>query len=179
MTEDGQNEKKAAELRVLLEQRKPQLEEFKKNAAATDTKWLDEIKNLERRITEEVADIDLGNNTTIAVRMSLTGTETARLNALDKMQETETVPEKRDELASEMIAIITANPLITKEWLMENRNSYSPADVMLVLMGYLEVKAKERIDHVRKLQSAAIFRRKSPGPELRKVPALHEDNRPS
>lgn len=156
---------------------KEQADEIKRNLEARATarkagetkiadqnlQWQKEIDALESRVTKKVAEIDLGGGATIAIRLCLLGSEVERLDQLERAQKTEPDAEKRAEMASEMIEIITANPLITKEWLMANRDKYSPSDILDILLGYMEVRLQERKAKIRRLQAAAIFRPESSG----------------
>lgn len=152
------SKEQADEIKRNLEARLPLQKEAERKIADQNLQWQKEIDALESRVTHEVAEIDLGGGATIAIRLCLLGSEVERLDTLEKTQKTEPDPEKRAEMASEMIEIITANPLITKEWLMANRDKYSPADVLTLLLGYMEVRLQERTERIKRLRAAAIFR---------------------
>lgn len=148
----------AADAKRALDARAPARAERDAKLAAESEKWNKEIAALESRIINEVSEVDLGNGTTIAIRMCLKGSEIERLDYLEETQKVATDPHERALMACEIIAIITANPLITTEWLMDNQDKYSPADVALVLLGFMEVRLKERKEHFLRLKSAMDFR---------------------
>jgi hypothetical protein len=147
--------------------------------AEEEAKWDKEIAALESRVHTEEIDVDLGNGTSITVRTCLSAEESLRISDLEDARLTETSAGRKAELAAEMIEIITPNRLITKEWLMENRDKYALSDILTLLMGYTEVRLKERADHLRRLQSAAMFRPVQSGAELRAVPPLPPGDRPT
>jgi hypothetical protein len=120
--------------------------------------WLAEIAKLESRVYTEAVDIDLGNGATLAIRTCLSGIEAKRLNELDDAHRVETDHARKTELASEMLEMITLSPLITKEWLLENQDKYSPSDVLRALMGFMEVRMQEQADRADKIRSAIRFR---------------------
>ena len=148
------------EAQAILDAHQEDFAKAKKQKVEEAERWEKEILSLESRITNEAVEIDLGNGASIAIRTCLLAREVERLDFLEKSQLAEEDSKKREAMACEMIEIITANPLITKEWLMDNRDKYSPADVLAILLGFLEVRLQERMEHVRRLQSAALFRSK-------------------
>ena len=120
--------------------------------------WLAEIAKLESRVYTEAVDIGLGNGATLAIRTCLSGTEAKRLNELDDAHRVEQDHDRKTELASEMLEMITLSPLITKEWLLANQDKYSPTDVLRALMGFMEVRMQEQADKADKIRSAIRFR---------------------
>lgn len=142
-----------------------QSDSFKKMAELdkqNEAKWEKEIASLENRVVTETATIDIGNGTTIDIRLCLLDSESKRLDELDKesklLGDAPENEEKKAEMVCEMIEIITANPLITKKWLMENRDKYSPTDVLAILFGYREVRLQERLSKIKRIKSAIDFR---------------------
>lgn len=153
----------AAQAKAALDARAPARAERDAKLAAENSRWEREIASLESRVHNESAEVDLGNGATIAIRLCLLESETDRVDFLEKAIKVEKSDLERAQMASELIEIITANPLITKEWLMNNRDKYSPSDVALVLLGYMEVKLEERKAHFTRLQSAMDFRKNKVG----------------
>lgn len=160
----------------ILAENKPNMEKMWGDIRDEEARWNKEIANLESRVYSEAVEIDLGNGASIAIRTCLTSSEGKRLDELEKAQAIESDVDKREELAAEMIEIVTLNPLITKKWILENKDKYSPSDVLRVLLGFMEVRIKERTNRIKKIQSAASFRREPGGSELRELPALHADS---
>jgi len=142
----------------------PTFKKMEEMTASEKAKWDQEIASLESRVYTEVVDYDLGNGTTIAIRVCLLDSEAKRLAELEKLQLKSEDEEEKTAMVCEMIEIITANPNITKEWLMENRDKYSPVDIFDILFGYREVRLLERIEKVKRVQSSADFRIKQGGP---------------
>jgi hypothetical protein len=141
----------------ILKDRAPHMAKMRDDIGQEKARWSAEISALENRIKTEAIEIDLGNGASIAIRTCLDGNESERLDALEKAWKTEQDPDKKTEYSAEMIELITLNPLITKEWILENKDKYSPSDILKVLIGYMEVRLKERIDRIVKIQSAASF----------------------
>jgi len=153
-----------AKIKEALDAAKPTHDKMRALSAEEDAKWNKEIANLESRVYTEAVEIDLGNGTSIAIRTCLLGSEGERLDELEKAQKTEEDPVKRAAMAAEMIEIVTLNPLITKEWILENQDKYSPADVLRVLMGFMEVRVQERKDRIMRIYNASLFRPEPVGP---------------
>lgn len=170
---------KKASLRKALDKAKPSLDKMKKLSAEEETRWNKEIAGLESRVHTAAVEIDLGNGVSIAVRTCLLSSEGRRLDELEEASRLEKDPQKKAEMAAESLEIITASPLITKKWILDNQDKYSPADVLRVLLGYMEVRTRERTDSIMKLRSAATFRPVESGPELRALPSLYEGDRPA
>jgi hypothetical protein len=171
-------EKKAG-LKKALAGAKPTHDKMRELSSEEQARWDKEIAALESRVHTEVTEIDLGNGSSIAIRTCLSNPEIRRLNALETANNSEPDPQRKAEMAAEMLEIITASPLITKEWLMANLDKYSPSDVLRVLLGFREVRARAMVDHVERLRSASTFRQEPCGPELRALPPLPQSDRPT
>jgi hypothetical protein len=156
MTRKHTPEELATAQRILAE-RKPHMEKMIGGIRDEEARWSKEIESLESRIHTEAIEINLGNGASIAIRTCLTGAEGKRLDELEKAQALESDADKREEMAAEMIDIVTLNPLINKKWILENKDKYSPSDILRVLLGFMEVRMQERTDRIKKIQSAAAF----------------------
>lgn len=153
--------------------------EMEKMSSSDQAKWENEVAMLQMRVYTAHQDVDIGGGDTIAVRTSLLDSEVSRLEELERKKAVETDPEAQAAISCEMLEIITANPLITKDWLLNNREMYSPSDLLSILLGYMEVRLREKADMIARLQSAVSFRKVRAGPELRGVPAPSGDIRPT
>lgn len=145
----------------------PSFKKMKEMTAMEEAHWKEEINILQSRVENATVDVDLGNGQKIAIRVALTDAETTRLNWLEEQTKKTKDSEKAIEYTCESIAIITANPLITKEYLMKNREKYSPSDLLSLILGYLEVRLKEQHRRIAAIQSAITFRSNGTGAELR------------
>jgi hypothetical protein len=154
-------------LKKVLRDEKPNLDRMRADISDDDARWSKEITALETRVHTEAVEIDLGGGASIAIRTCLTGDEGKRLDVLEKAQALEQDADKKEEMAAEMIEIVTLNPLITKEWILENKDKYSPSDILRVLLGFMEVRIQERTDRVKRIRSAASFLPDTRGTELR------------
>ena len=140
-----------------IDERAPMRAERDRKLSEEDARWSREIAALESRVYTEAMEIDLGNGASIAIRTCLTGIEGKKLDTLEQQERTEKDPEKRADIAAEMISLITLNPLITKEWIIDNQDKYSPSDILRVLLGFMEVRVKERTDRIKRIQAASYF----------------------
>lgn len=132
----------------------PKFIAFKQSTKEEDTKWAAEIEMLTRRIGNETDYVDLGNGDKIAVRTRLSYAEIELMDKLAKdsneLQKNGKITEAND-LLYEMYAIITANPLITKEFLREHKDSYSFNDMITIVKGYQE-KIENMVGDVKKFR---------------------------
>lgn len=158
MPPDAKNQTRKEELKRLLESEQQNIDRMREQISGDNARWNKEIALLESRVYTETLDVDLGNGALIALRACLSAVESERLDDLFKAHKKAPEGQEREAIACDIIELITANPDINKEWLMVNRDKYSPVDVQTVLMGFLEVRLKERRDHFLRLQSAYLFR---------------------
>jgi hypothetical protein len=134
-------------------------------------KFRREVATLQSRVSTASVDVDLGGGDKIAVRTSLLDVEVSRMEDLELSRMTETDPVKQEAIACEMIELITLNPIITKDWLLENRDKYSPEDLLSILIGFLEVRLQKKTEYLENLRRAVSFRAIGKGSELRGVPS--------
>jgi hypothetical protein len=115
---------------------------FKESAKAEEQKWADEIEMLTKRIGDSYEYIELGNGDKIAVRARLSYAEIEEIDALTKLSEQyikDNKPEEANDLALKLYAKITANPLITEEYLKNHKDSYSLQDMLQLVVGYKDL----------------------------------------
>lgn len=160
-------DQKHLKIRKALKDAAPTFEKMAKMSEAERVRWENEIESLQERVKTAHVDVDLGDGKTIAVRTALLDAEVNRLAVLEDLSAKETDKKKSISYICESIAIITANPLITKEWLLKNQDKYSPGDLLTVLLGYMEVRLKEQQKQLQQVRSASTFRPKPTGAELR------------
>lgn len=133
-----------------------------------DKKWQNEITLLERRVKTNFIDIDLGNGDTIAIRASISDAEAGRISKIDKerlklgsrdeegnLTLSEGEEDKANKLTYEILAIVTANPIMTEEFFAENRERYSTEDMLHVILGYQE----QMVNRVKKASDIKSFRK--------------------
>lgn len=120
--------------------------------AAQDEKWQREIELLETRVQTNFKDIPIDNNGgTIAIKASLSDSDMGKIAKLVQTRSklgtkdeegnlilTEEEIDKANEIAWEMLGMVTANPVMTKEWFASNRDKYSTEDMMTVTVGYYD-----------------------------------------
>lgn len=141
---------------------------YKDKKTAQDEKWRHEIELLENRITSNIKDISIGNNGgTIAIRASLSDAEMNTIAQLEqkrsklgtKNKEGNTIlakdeTDKADEIAWEILAMVTANPHFTKDWFANNRDKYSTEDMMTVTLGFYDSMATrmQRVSEIKQFR---------------------------
>lgn len=166
-----------AEAERILKESEPLFEKRRIREQDEKERWAGEIAMLERRVRDEYVDVDLGNGDTIALRSCLSEAEGKRIGKLEKERTglDPTIPEnaeRADEIAFEILEIVTANPIITKPWLKKNRDRFAINDMLTVTFGWYD----QQIARFRRIKDLKSFRPEQTGPELRGVPALHEDS---
>jgi len=164
-----------AEALVMLKSHQPNFDKIAAAEISQTLRWQDEVAMLERRVQDVYEMVDLGNGDKIAVRTALSEEEMQRLQKLEKRMvkihkkleelgkddtESET---KEDDLAAlhadlsdityQQIALMTANPIITADWLAENKAKWPVADALVVLSAYMEQSLRRRVDQVKNIQS--------------------------
>ena len=131
--------------------------------AEEQSKWDAEIATLERRTRTEIEEIDLGNGDTIAVWSCLSADETRLLGYLQKAQVeiaggrnpndlSEEDAEALDDVQREIIELVTANPVITAEWLRANPERFATQDVLVASIGYY-ARMGERVERAARARS--------------------------
>jgi len=138
------------------------LEKYKAIDVEDKEKWIREIELLERRVKTNFVDINLGNGDMIAIRASISDAEAGYIAKLDR-ERLKLNPEKDENqlnaLTYEILAIVTANPIMTKEWFYDERERYSTEDMLKVILGYYDGITQR----VRRVRGIKEFRSKSTG----------------
>jgi hypothetical protein len=145
-------------------------------------KWQNEIAMLESRVQDCYEDIDLGNGDTIAVRTALSEEESRRYNDLEEQKnrfaqrlkelnkrktDPSVTPEENQQIYDEIqgmvdeistvayqqIELVTANPLITTDWLLQNKDRWPSNDILAIMASFLEGNIRERVNRVKNIQS--------------------------
>lgn len=163
---------------VILKQHQPNFDKMQAAEISQTLRWQNEVAMLERRVQDVYEMVDLGNGDQIAVRTALSEEEmqvlqelekrTYQIHARIKALNSEEVEEedKEAELASkhaelseityQQIALMTANPLITAEWLAENKAKWPVADALVILSAFMEASIRRRVDRVKDIQSFLV-----------------------
>jgi len=164
-----------AEALVMLKQHQPSFDKMAAAERSQNLKWQDEIAMLERRVHDVYEMVDLGNGDKIAVRTALSEEEMQELQGLEKRtfelhkrisgidkgeievdnkdEELITAHEEVSGITYRQIALMTANPLITADWLAENKAKWPVADALVVLSSFMEESIRRRVDRVKDIQS--------------------------
>jgi hypothetical protein len=171
-------EEKAA-LKSLLSQEKENFDLIRTETQNETKRWQREIATLERRVREESEDVDLGNGDLIAVRTCLSNAESQKIAALEEERASlspESDSVRLDEIAYEILEIMTANPLLTAAWFRENPDKFAVSDMVRLTIGFYRARVAMKSRGVR---NAASFRREPAGPELRGVSEVSRNPGPA
>ncbi len=160
-----------AEALTMLRGHQPNFDLMAAAEISQTLKWQDEIAMLERRVYDVYEMVDLGNGDKISVRTALSEEEMQRLQELEKRthkihkrlkelgkeggseEEIEELHFELSEITYQQIALMTANPLITADWLAENKAKWPVADALVILSSFMEESIKRRMDRVKDIQS--------------------------
>lgn len=141
------------EISSLLSEHKDQFQQMDQKYNAATFKWQNEIAMLERRVHDCYEDVDLGNGDKIAVRTALSEEEMQEYGAIEQRK---TKLEKDDpelsRLTYRQIELMTANPLITADWLEENKDKWPVNDALAIMQAFLEGIMARRMNRVGDLQ---------------------------
>lgn len=141
------------EITSLLSEHKDQFQKMDQRYNAATFKWQNEIAMLERRVHDCYEDVDLGNGDKIAVRTALSEEEMQEYGAIEqrKLQLDKNDPEL-SRLTYRQIELMTANPLITADWLEENKDKWPVNDALAIMQAFLEGIMSRRMNRVSDLQ---------------------------
>jgi len=173
-----------AEAKRILKEATPLFEQRKITEQAERERWSHEIAMLERRVRDEYVEIDLGGGDTLAIRTALSEVESIKLGELYKQWFTPMKkPDKnavtaKKKVSYEIIALVTANPLITRDWLEQNPDRFSTDDAVHAIISYAEERQKRENDRARGLIETLTFRPLQAGAELRGVSPSPPDSGP-
>jgi hypothetical protein len=148
------------EIEAKLQRAAPVLKKFDQKIEQRNDDWANEIAILESRVTSETVTVYLDGEKRqqpIKLRVCLSDAEMRKIAKLfsgkDKldMSKPEDV-EKANELTYEIIEMVTANPMITKEWLKANTDKYSQQDMLALIMSFMRAM-EDRAQSVAKAQN--------------------------
>ena len=126
-----------------LEAHKDDLAKFAQKADDQDAKWQKELALLERRVQLNSKEIKIGEEgETISIRTSLSDFEVGEIVRLDGVRlklDPEKDIDKISQITYTILATITVNPLMTREWFANNRMRYSTEDMLSVTLSYFEM----------------------------------------
>jgi hypothetical protein len=147
----GATPEQLAAARNALAAAEPLRRQMQERDDAGAARWDAEIAMLARRVETACEDVDLGNGDRLAIRVALTNDETSRLEEL--------MPRAgHEEADAEILAIMTANPILTKEWFLENRDRYGTADMAEVVVAFYEARAEKQRERFRRVAALKSFR---------------------
>jgi len=142
-----------AEIDQSLSQAQPLFQKMDQRYNAAALKWQNEIAMLERRVHDCYEDVDLGNGDKIAVRTALSEEEMLEYGAIEQRKtELEKDDPELSRLTYRQIELMTANPLITADWLEENKDKWPVNDALAIMQAFLEGIMTRRMNRVGDLQ---------------------------
>ena len=122
-----------------------------------DAKWQNEIAMLERRVYSEYEDVDLGNGDRIAIRTALSEKESRYIGELEAERaglDSKTDIARLNEIAYEILELMTANPMLTRDWFEANRDKFALSDVLQISQAFYE----QVVQRAGRRQSVSKFR---------------------
>lgn len=141
------------EAAVMLKEHQPNFDKLRAADNAAKFKWQNEIAMLERRVHDCYEDIDLGNGDKIAVRTALSEEEMQEYGAIEQRKtELEKDDPELSRLTYRQIELMTANPLITTDWLEANKDKWPVNDALVIMQAFLEGIMTRRMNRVGDLQ---------------------------
>ena len=142
-----------AEIDQSLSQAQPLFQKMDQRYNAATFKWQNEIAMIERRVHDCYEDVDLGNGDKIAVRTALSEEEMQEYGAIEQRKaELEKQDPELSRLTYRQIELMTANPLITADWLEENKHRWPVNDALVIMQAFLEGIMNRRMNRVGDLQ---------------------------
>jgi hypothetical protein len=151
-----------ADANRLLDEGAPLIEQMEREEKEERDRDLAEISMLERRVQEEVLEVDLGHGDIIRCRACLSEREMREIERLQK----EMAAGDQD-AAYQMAEIITVNKLITADYLKENPGRWAVMDLLDVMFGFLEDRANKNRERNERVIRAATFRPNEERPGIR------------
>lgn len=130
-----------AEIEESLSKAQPLFDKMNARYDAVNTKWANEIAMLERRVNTLYEEVDLGSGDRIAVRTALSNQESKHIGKLDKERaglDPAKDEDRLNEISYEILEILTANPLLTKEWFAQNPDRYALTDALRISLTFYE-----------------------------------------
>lgn len=132
---------------------------LREHTRATDSQWDREIALLQHRVAEQFEQVDIGGGDTLAIRTCLSDEESERfISLLAESERKDATANERATATYQILALITANPLMTEDWFRDNRANYATMDLMGVLVGFLESRAIQQRERVKRVKDIASFR---------------------
>lgn len=144
-----------------LAEHKEELDKFKSKIGDQEGDWQEEIALLERRVDTNFIKVPIGDkkkDETITIRGSLSDFEVGKITELDNLRKDLDLKEDLDlinQTTYAILSIVLANPIITVEWLTNNRTKYSTEDMLSAYLAYQEemVTRAERVAKIAKFRS--------------------------
>ena len=168
----------------ILKEAQPLFEQRNIREQAEQERFAAEIAMLERRILDEHVELELSGGDVLLLRTCLSETESGKLGELYKKWFSPLKnPDKnaiasRKNVAYEIIALTTANPIITVAWLKKNPDRFSTDDAANMILSWAEKRQVRENERAVRLVDAISFRPKPAGAELRGLPASDENPGP-
>ena len=142
-----------AEVEKVFKEAGPIFEKFNKLKVAGAHQWDDEIKMLKDRVQSVTIPLPLPGGGSIEIRTQFSETEERLLD------QTLRSLAKDPEGAYKVAEIVTANPLITADWLKNHPDDFATEDVLEAIYGFLGVRDRQRRDRADRLTRIATFRK--------------------
>jgi hypothetical protein len=162
MTSTQPRKRTVSEIEAALKPMESKIEELKVKKEEKLDEWAVELDILEKRTKEEFVTVYLDGERKqqpIKLKACLSDAESRKvgriLKAKDKLDlDKDEDIEKANRYSAELIEIITANPNITKEWLLDpaNASKFSQTDLLVLCLSFFKA-TQDRAVEVAKVQS--------------------------
>ncbi len=160
------------EAKKMLKEHQPSFDLMEAAEAVQDVKWQDEIAMLEGRVKDCFEMVDLENGDQIAVRTALSEKEMKELGKIEKRkggifkeikkksenpdsneEEIENLQDSISDLTYRQIEVMTANPLITADWLRKNQDKWPVNDALVIMQSASDRVTLRRLNRAKELAS--------------------------
>jgi hypothetical protein len=164
-----------AEVEAHFAQAAPLFRKLEAQTAEERERWQAEIDMLKQRTETAHELIDLGGGNMFAIRTGLTATQMEEIQRLEQLRrstdpgDTDTL----DEITYMSLQMVTANPLLTREWFREHKADYALMDAAEVITSFYEGRVEQQRERLRRIAALVSFRPEPVRADARDVPALH------
>jgi hypothetical protein len=164
-----------AEVEAHFAQAAPLFRKMEAQTAEERERWQAELDMLKRRTETAHELIDLGGGNMFAIRTGLTATQMEEIQRLEQLRrstdpgDTDTL----DEITYMSLQMVTANPLLTREWFREHKADYALMDAAEVITSFYEGRVEQQRERLRRIAALVSFRPEPVRADARDVPALH------
>ena len=164
-----------AELEAHFAAAAPLFEKMEAQTQEERDRWQAELDMLKRRTETAHELVDLGDGNMFAIRTGLTAPQMEELRELERLRR-DTGPEDtdaQDEITFMTLQMVTANPLLTRDWFRDHKADYALLDAAEVITSFYERRVERQRERLQRIAALVTFRPEPAGADARELPALH------